>query len=370
MHKAPNSGRVRLIARSLFAAVILVPAIAAAQYSQHNLVSDGFVAADHTDPLLVNPWGISFSPSSPFWIANNGSATSTLYDGNGTSQPLVVGIPDGSTGTVYNGTGDFSVTNGASSGAARFLFADEAGGISGWSPGVDPTHALTAVDNSSTGASYKGLAIQTGGSGSRLYAANFARGAVDVFDGSFGYMGSFTDTGVDPGFSPFNVQSIGSSVYVTYAQLGSDGDEVDGAGLGFVDQFDRDGHLIRRLASHGVLNAPWGITQAPSNFGAFSNDILVGNFGDGRINAFNATTGAFVGTISDVSGNAIENPGLWAITFGNGGNGGNTNSLYFTVGVDHEQHGLFARLDTVPEPASLVILSVGVLVAFSRKKRA
>lgn len=366
---ASEPGRTRTSIRALAVAAFFLPVLAAAQYSQHNLVSDGFVTADHTDLSLINPWGMAFSATSPIWTANNGTSTSTLYDGNGVKQALTVTTLNAPTGTVFNSSSDFSVTNGSASGAARFLFADEGGHISGWSSGVSATTALMAVDHSGSGASYKGLAIQTGGTGSRLYAANFARGAVDMFDGSFNYIGSFTDTTVDAGFSPFNVQSIGGNLFVTYAQLGADGDEVAGAGLGFVDEVDRDGHLIKRIASHGALNAPWGLALAPSNFGLFSNDLLVGNFGDGTINAFDPVTGAQVGTLSDVNKTQIAIDGLWGLSFGNGAANSSSNSLYFTAGPGGEQHGLFGRLDVVPEPTSLAALAAGFAVLLKRRRR-
>lgn len=308
---------------------------------------------------------MAFSSTSFFWVANQGSSNSTLYNGSGVKQSLVVDTPFGPTGTVFNGSSDFVVSNGTASGPARFLFAHLGGVISAWNPTVDGTHALTVVDQSSSGAVFTGMAIQ----GDRLFAANFSRGAIDMYGANFNYLGSSTDTTVDPGYSPFNVQAIGSSLYVQYAKVAPNGEEEAGAGLGFVDEFDRDGHLVRRFASHGVLDAPWGVALAPSNFGQFSNALLIGNFGDGRINAFDQATGSFLGTISDASGNPIENEGLWGIAFGNGGNAGNTNSLYFNAGIGDEEHGLFGRIDAVPEPATFAVLGLGALAVLRRRRK-
>ncbi|MBI3757917.1 MAG: TIGR03118 family protein [Deltaproteobacteria bacterium] len=337
-------------------------------YQQHNLVSDGFVPADHVDNNLVNPWGISASPATFFWVSDNGTGVTTLYNGAGNAVPLVVTIPPpaGSTdpstptGQVFNkfnatSPTDFVVTSGGASGPSLFIFATEDGTISGWNPAVPPPplskQAIRVVDNSAAGAVYKGLAIGSNASGNFLYAANFSAGTIDVFNGSFTQVtlaGSFADPGIPAGFAPFNVQNLGGNLYVTYAKRNDiTGDDVAGPGNGFVDIFDTDGNLVRRVASGGHLNSPWGIALAPAKgFGRFSNDLLVGNFGDGQINAYRDNGGSFEfhGKLRS-KGKPITIDGLWALQFGLGGaNNGPTNVLFFTAGIDDERHGLFGSL--------------------------
>ncbi len=337
-------------------------------YLQHNLVSDGFVPADQTDPNLVNPWGIGVGSGTFFWVSDNGTGVSTLYKGDGTIVPLVVTIPPpaGSsdlstpTGQVFNPFNatvptDFVVSNGGGSGPSIFIFATEDGTISGWNPGVPPpplsTQAIRVVDNSASGAVYKGLAIGSNASGNFLYAANFAAGTIDVFNGSFGQVtlgGSFLDPNIPTGFAPFNIQNLGGSLYVTYAKRDDiTGDDVKGPGNGFVDIFDTDGNLIRRIISGGHLNSPWGIAIAPAKFGRFSNDLLVGNFGDGQINAYTNTGSSFVfhGKLRSPNGKPLSIDGLWALQFGlDGANNGPSTVLFFTAGSDDEKHGLFGSL--------------------------
>jgi uncharacterized protein (TIGR03118 family) len=311
-------------------------------YKKRNLVSDIDGVARITDPNLVNPWGLSFGPATPAWVADNGADVSTLYSGGvrksiPVTLPLVVGIPGGApTGTVFNATAGFKV-NGA---PAKFIFDSEAGTITAWNAG---TQAVT--EHTTDGAIYKGLAI----AGNLLYAANFHANSIDVFNNAFApttVPGGFTDPNLPAGFAPFNVQEIAGRILVAYAKQDPDAeDEVAGASLGYVDVYDTAGHLIRRLISQGALDAPWGLALAPSHFGAFSGDLLVGNFGDGAINAYDPRTGAFQGTLMNKDGNQIKVNGLWALRFGNGVIG-TPQTLLFTAGIGDESHGLFGEIVT------------------------
>ena len=331
-------------------------------YAVTNLVADTSsmssnpYATSNVDAHLINPWGIAFNPQGFVWVADNGTSTSTLYDGNGVAQTLVVAIPAGSagpakpTGIVFSGTQSFSVSQGGLSGASRFIFAGEAGTISGWSPGVDLNNAILVHDGASAGSIYKGLAIGTASGADRLFATDFHNGAVDTFDASFAKIstaGGFTDPSLPSGYAPFGIQVIGGIVYVSYAKQDADGeDDVKGAGLGLVDTFDTDGHFIKRLiTTGGALNAPWGIAMAPGDFGRFSNLLLIGNFGDGRVNAFDASTGALQGALARPDGNTITIDGLWGIAFGNGINSQPTNALFFAAGPADEAHGVYGRID-------------------------
>jgi uncharacterized protein (TIGR03118 family) len=323
-------------------------------FLETNLVSDLPGVASTTDPNLSNPWGIVAGGSGPFWIADNATGLSTLYNGSGVTQSLVVTVPtpaggtppSAPTGIVFNSTTSFVVTSGGKSGAALFLFSTEDGTISGWSPSVDATNAIREVDNSAAGAVYKGLALGSNASGNLLFATNFNAGTIDVYGANFQKISmTFTDPTLPAGFAPFGIRNIGGSLYVTYAEQNTaKHDDVAGAGNGFIDVFDTSGNFVRRLVSGGVLNSPWGLALAPSNFGAFSNDLLVGNFGDGLINAFNPTTGASLGQVVDIHGNAVHIDGLWGLSFGNGGSAGNTNTLFFTAGINGERNGLFGSL--------------------------
>ena len=360
-----DPGRNAVRALALAAGLMLVAGTASAQrYIQHNLVSDVPGLAAFTDPNLVNAWGIASSGSGPIWIANNGSGTSTVYQGNGVALPLVVSIPAGAantedgpvpTGLVFNGTSDFVVTENSVSGKAIFIFAGEDGTISGWNPTVDATHAVlpASADLSATGAIFKGLALGSVGSANFLFATDFQHAFVQVFDSSFTPTTTFTDPAlVALGFAPFGIANIGGNLYVTFAKQDPiTGDDVAGPGNGYIDVFDTSGTLLKQFAANGTLNSPWGLAVAPGNFGAFSHALLVGNFGDGRINAFNLDTGAFLGQFRKPNGQPLEIEGLWGLHFGNGGQGGAANLLFFTAGPDDESHGLFGSLRAIPSVA-------------------
>lgn len=348
----PSHRRVRLGLECLEDRRLLAGA-----YLQTNLVSNLPGLGLNTDTNLKNPWGIVASSTSPFWISDNGTGLSTLYNGIGTTQSLVVtvpppgGSPSGTTsaptGIVFNNTTDFSITSGGKTGTAVFLFDTEDGTISAWSPSVNSTNAILEVDNSASGAVYKGLALgSNAANGNLLFAANFNAGTIDVYDKTFHKVSlPFRDATLPTGYAPFGIRNIGGSLYVTYALQNADKhDDVAGPGNGFIDVFDTSGNLLRRLVSGGKLNSPWGLALAPANFGAFSNDLIVGNFGDGLINAYDPTTGAFAGTLQDFNGKAIHIDGLWGLSFGNGANAGPTNSLFFTAGINAERDGLFGSL--------------------------
>jgi uncharacterized protein (TIGR03118 family) len=327
------------------------------RYQQQNLVSDGTIPAAHTDPNLVNGWGVAFNPFGFVWVAAADGHVSTLYDGDGNPQSLVVQIPaptepnNGSpTGIVFNGSDAFVVNQGGVSGPSRFLFATEEGVIAGWSPTVDLTHAIRMVDNSGSGANYKGLALSADGDTQLIYATDFFHARIDVYDSNFQPAvlpsGAFQDARLPGGYAPFGIQAIGGDIYVTYAkQDASMTEEVKGKGLGFVDVYTPRGHLIRRVASRGRLNAPWGIALAPARFGRFSNALLIGNFGDGRINGYEPVFGFPMGSLRDKDHKPIEIDGLWGMQFGNGLNGQPVNTLFFAAGPDDEAHGLYGRID-------------------------
>jgi uncharacterized protein (TIGR03118 family) len=368
--KSPRINLHPLFATPLLVALVLaVSPVAHAEgdlYKRQNLVSDIPNTADRIDSNLVNAWGVAFNPFGPVWVADNGTGVSTLYNGTGNLIPLVVQIPSPTnstgggnpTGIVFNGSGGFVVSSGTFSGPSHFIFATEDGVIAGWSPNVpnvNSTQAIPIVDNSDTpkssGAVYKGLALSAGGNGSLLYATDFHNNKIDVFDSSFKPVttlpaGAFTDPRVPTGFAPFGIQAINGDVYVSYAmQDAARHDDVKGKGLGFVNVFDPNGRLIRRVASRGNLNAPWGMALAPAGFGRFSNRLLVGNFGDGRINAYDTATGKFIGQLKVVQGRPIEIDGLWGLAFGNGFAGQPVNTLFFAAGPNDEANGLYGRID-------------------------
>jgi uncharacterized protein (TIGR03118 family) len=321
-------------------------------YRLKNLVSDVPGWAAQVDPRLVNAWGLAAGPTSPWWVADNGTDRSTLYTGDGTRIPLVVRVGGAPTGTVFNGGSNFLVSHEGTSGPSVFLFSTESGLIRGWNPGVPApapsTRSFVVVNRSGKGALYKGLAIITGPHGDLLYASDFGNGRVDVFDGDFNRLdwhGAFADPHIPDGYAPFGIQAIRNKIFVTFAKQNGE-DEADGPGLGYVDMFSMRGHLLARVASRHELNAPWGLAWAPARFGRFGGDLLVGNFGDGKIHAYGWGPHGFSldGVLDRPNGHAIRIDGLWAIAFGNGAAAGPTNSLFFTAGPDDESHGLFGRI--------------------------
>jgi uncharacterized protein (TIGR03118 family) len=324
--------------------------------------------AQSVDANLINPWGIVFNPNGFVWVADNGTSMSTLYDGNGINQtaafgdgPASIAVPpgvtgkSGPTGIVVNETSNFTIANGAAPSPALFIYATLGGTIEGWAMGVNPASTVVAYDGGAAGAKYTGLAIGQDSSGNNfLYAADFSTGTVDVFDKGFNKVaaaGGFVNASIPQGFAPFGIQNIPTSdgsaqIYVAYAQQNATGGpSVAGAGLGYVAVFDGDGNLLQNLISQGALNSPWGMALAPSDFGSFSGALLVGNFGDGKINAFNATTGAALGSLTLANGQVLQIPGLWGVAFGNGLNSQPSSTLFFAAGVNDEADGVYGRID-------------------------
>lgn len=341
---------------------IAVPLSAANSYYRHNLVSDLTGLADHVDPNLVNPWGNAFGASTPFWIANNGSGTSTLYDGTGNLIPLVVNVPAGGgattpgkvTGVIFSGASTFKVGGQT----AFFIFCTEDGTISGWNPSVDKTHAKIMVDNSKSGAQYKGCTVGGTSTAPLLYAADLPNGKIDVWDANLNAVTGmpFTNSAVPSGFGPFNIQNLGGTLYVAYAQQSSRGMpggygygnmHAAAAGSGYVASFNMSGVLVMNMSGQGALNSPWGLAIAPAAFGDFAGMLLVGNFGDGMIHAFNPSTGAMAGTLNDENGAPIAIDGLWSLNFGNG-TVSDQDTLYFTAGIQGRVHGLLGSLQAAP----------------------
>ncbi|HKS97177.1 MAG TPA: TIGR03118 family protein [Terriglobia bacterium] len=330
--------KISRLVGGLFAALLLVvlaqPASAQEGYLLLNLVTGPGGTAVRTDPNLSLGWGMAASATSPWWIADPGSGNSTIYDGFGHIIPLVVtvpplpgGTPPGSpTGIVYNGTSDFVVSSGGKSGPARFIFAGLDGSIQGWSPAVSLTSTIIA---STPGILFTGLANGSNAQGNFLYAADYGAGEIDMIDGNYDLLSQFTDSSLPANYAPFGIQNINGQIYVTFGP----GNFGFTPGAGAVDVFDTSGNLVKHLVSGGPLLAPWGLAMAPKNFGQFSGDLLVGNLFDGHINAFDPSTGAFIGTLADRNGTAISIPGLWAIGFGNGHGSGQTNALYFASGA-------------------------------------
>jgi uncharacterized protein (TIGR03118 family) len=333
---------------ALGAMVVAAPLSAAKPtgFTFNPLVSDQAGVAPVTDPDLVNPWGLTSSAGSPWWVSDNGTNKSTLYNGAGTKQGLVVSVAGGPTGTVFNPTAGFVLPTG---GKALFLFDSEDGIIRGWN-GAQGTTAIVVKDRSGVDAIYKGLAIANTANGPRLYAADFHNARIDVLDGSFGLVpnSGFEDPSLPAGFAPFNVQVLGDRVFVSYAKQDEDAeDEIAGQGRGRVDVYDLAGNLLGGIDGHGQLNAPWGLAIAPPSFGSFAGDLLVGNFGDGQINAFHEfNPGQFLhaGELRDADNRPLTIDGLWALQVSQGGNNGTAGQLFFTAGPDDETHGLFGTI--------------------------
>jgi uncharacterized protein (TIGR03118 family) len=356
------------------------PGVRAGGFLITNLVTDDQAAnpAKITDPVipgqpsgLVNAWGISYDGTGPFWVSSNGGGVSNSYSvdpSNDTTSKLnlTVVIPgDRSvTGQVFNGTSAFN--------GDRFLFVNEDGTVSGWrgALGTNAEVLQTGLDQV-----YKGAALATIGGNTYLYAANFHSGAIDVLKGTPGapnLTGNFTDPNLPAGYAPFNIQLLGDKLYVTYAKQGSGKDEQAGPGLGIVSVFDTQGSFISRIASTGgPLNAPWGLAIAPGSFGSFAGDLLVGNFGDGTINAFNLANKSFDGQLPGLDGKPLSIDGLWGLIPGNGGAGGSTDRIYFSAGPGDETHGLFGSISSVPEPSSVLLGLIAIaLVAAGTPWRA
>jgi uncharacterized protein (TIGR03118 family) len=349
--------RYAVVAVAAAAALLAATAGAGVQddrYAVQNLVADTATTASTTDSNLVNAWGLVAGPTTPWWTSNNGTNTSTLYTGSGAKQALTVQVAGAPTGLVFNGVAtDFVVSQNGKSGAARFIFATEGGTILGWSPTVNGTTAIAGVDRSGTGAVYKGLTT----SADRLYATDFHNGRVDVFDRTFAPVtlaaGAFTDSKLPKGFAPFGIQVLAGNIFVTYAKQDAQAhDDVAGNGLGYVDEYTTDGQLVARVSSGGRKNsppnAPWGLALAPNTgFGVFSGDLLIGNFGNGRISAYQDRGGnkwVYKGQLRFGDGRLVQLDGLWALEFGNGAAAGPATSLFFTAGPSGAQHGLFGSI--------------------------
>jgi uncharacterized protein (TIGR03118 family) len=364
---------LRLVNAACIIALAFTSAVSHADsFLQINLVSDIPSLANNTDPNLKNSWGISNSATSPFWVADQATGLATLYNGAGVpNAALVVTIPgsasppSGPTGTVFNSAGAGNFLVGGT--AASFIFDNLNGTISAWNGGAGTTAQLQVT---TPGAIYTGLALANNGSGNFIYAANSAPGGgVNVFNSTWApttLAGSFTDPKLPSGLVPFNIQNIGGHLYVTYAALGPGGAALPG---GVVDEFDANGNFIQRIAAAGDLFAPWGITLAPANFGVFSNDLLIGNFGNGEILAYDPTTYLFLGLLTGLDGNPIINDNLWALDTRNAA-GFNPNAVYFTAGINGQKDGLLGEIVETPEPATIIETGLGlVALAFAKFRR-
>lgn len=360
----PSLGIRTLVPRlSALALLAATPALfAATPYAITNLVSDIPGVGTFTDANLVNAWGLAAPPTGPWWVNGNGTGVSLVYDGTGSAgtTPLIVAVqppsgaspPSSPTGIVFNPTTDFSVTPGN---PAIFIFATEGGTINAWNPNVLPLHAVAKVDNSSSGAIYKGLTLGSLHNSNVIYAANFHAATIEVYNTNFVSVALPTSAFIDPmvpaGYAPFNVQNIGGLIYVAYAKQDDLAeDDVPGPGFGYVTIYKPDGTLVRRLQHGSWMNAPWAMVQASATFGDLSGKILLGNFGSGSISAFDPNTGALTNIMRNSSGTAVVIRGLWGLGFGNDGPAGSSSTLYFAAGIRQENHGLFGTLTVVPPP--------------------
>jgi uncharacterized protein (TIGR03118 family) len=359
-----------LAATAAICALMAASPSRAVQFVVTNLVSNGPIPAANHDPAMVNPWGLASSPTGPFWTSDNGTGLSTLYNGAGVKQPLTVTIPGPGgaastpTGVVFNGTASAFAINGTK---PLFIFDTQDGTLAGWAPAFGTTAMLAPT--ATPDAIYTGLALGAGAGGPSLFAADFHSGGVNVFDSDYHLSGVLNDPTLAPGYAPFNVQVLNGELFVAYAKQDEDQeDEVAGAGLGYVDVFNLDGSFNRRIASAGsALNAPWGLAIAPSSFGSLAGSLLVGNFGDGTISAFDPLSGAFRGVLRGTNEQPLVIDGLWALRVGNGGNAG---KVYFTAGPEDETQGLFGSLTAVPEPRTwaIMILGLGLMGAALRRR--
>ena len=350
----------RLLRKTTRLLAFIVPGVlgishAATLFVQTNLVSDVPGMAANLDPNLRNPWGVSFSSTSPFWVSDQQANLSTLYNGAGVPQALIVATPPagggGPTGQVFAGGQGFMMTSGT---AANFIFSTLSGTIDAWNSGTSAVTQFAATD----GAAYTGLAL----AGNEIYAADTANNRIDVFSNTFAQTtvtGNFVDPNVAAGFTPYNIQNVGGELYVEYAHRNNPG--------GFIGVFDTNGNFLQNI-SDPHLNSPWGITMAPATFGTFGGDLLIGNFGDGMINAF-TTSGVFEGTLSGVSGTPLVNSGLWALNFRAPGSGFDTNTLFISAGINGEADGLFAAIQAAPEPAAWTMMFIALAgAAVARRK--
>ena len=372
--RSPNSNRSprRLLVEALEVRSVL------SGFVQTNLAADQPGVALVHDPELIEAWGISINPTGTFWVSARATDVSTVYSGdvtqaNGTVSPFVksaltVTTPGGGpTGQVFSGSAtDFIVSSGAASAPARFIFAGDAGHITGWNAGVPappppPPSRNAQLMETTPGAVYTGLAIGNNGTANFLYAADFNNGEIDVFDRAYdpaALAGSFVDPGIPAGYSPFNIWNLGGQLYVTYAKQ-DNGDALPDGGTGFVSVFDTSGNFVKRVVSEDQLNEPWGLALAPANFGEFSGALLVGNFGDGTISAYDPTSGAFLGRLADETGETTHIDGLLGLHFGNGTVSGDRNALYFAAAPDGGAHGLFGSLRVAPAQIESVVVNDG-----------